>query len=186
VGGEFDKAFIKGNPIIHVMGPMQVEFFSEVQPPYAKRCRLARAIPQLPDPFPFGQFIGGEEFMIKLQALFVRYIGDWNSVVEACAGIKKQEGIEYKDSGVTQTVAVQSGISLSSLKKLPNPVNLMPYRTFAEVKQPMSSFVLRATDGRFGPELALFEADGGAWRLEATEAIRAWLKEKLPDYTVIA
>jgi len=186
VEGEFDKDFILGRPIIHVKGPKLVEFFSEAQPPYAQRCLLAKVVPQLPDAFPFGSFMSGEEFMIKLQALFVQNGGGWRDVIEACAGIKKQDGIEYKDSGVTQTVAVQSGISLASMKKLPNPVSLVPYRTFAEVEQPTSAFVLRATDGRLGPELALFEADGGAWRLEATRSVKEWLKERLPDYTVIA
>lgn len=182
----YDKEFITGKPIIHIMGPENVAFYGEAVGAYAQRNCLANAAPELRITFPFGSFISGEEFMIKLQALFVQGDGDWKDVVEACAGIKKQDGIEYKDSGVVQTVAAQSGLSLSTMKKLPNPVILAPYRTFPEIAQPASKFILRATDGRMGPELALFEADGGAWRLTAMQSVKAWLADRLPGYTVLS
>lgn len=186
VEGGYDKSFLTGTPIIHVVDPHLVEYYGEAAPVYASRCDLAKAEPELPERFPFGRFMSGEEFMIRLQALFVQGVGNWQDVVEACAGIKKQDGIEYKDSGVTQTVAVQSGLSLAAMKKLPNPVILAPYRTFPEIEQPASKFILRATDGRTGPELALFEGDGGAWRLTAMAAISEWLKNRLPGIAVLS
>lgn len=186
IEGGYDKVFLVGTPIIHVVSPYLVKYYGEAAPVYASRCDLAKAEPEIPERFPFGRFMTGEEFMIKLQALFVQGIGDWQDVVEACAGIKKQDGIEYKDSGVTQTVAVQSGLFLAAMKKLPNPVILAPYRTFPEIEQPASKFILRATDGRSGPELGLFEGDGGAWRLTAMEAISEWLKKRLPGFIVLS
>ena len=102
------------------------------------------------------------------------------------AGIRKQGGADYSDNGVTQTVSVQSGISLAGTKKIPNPVSLAPFRTFVEVEQPESLFILRVTDGRSGPELALFEADGGAWRLAAINSIKDWLQEQLPGTIILA
>lgn len=186
ISGGFDSGFIHGNPIIHVVDHESVEFFDEARDDYGNRCVLAQAHAELPDEFPFGSFMDGETFMIRIQSLFVPHVGDWDEVVKNCAGIKKMDGIEYKDNGVTQTVAAQSGLSLAGTKKVPNPVTLAPYRTFSEIEQPASSFVLRVTDGRMCPELALFEADGGAWRLTAMQAIKAWLDERLPGYTVIA
>lgn len=186
IEGGYDKGFITGAPIIHVVSPQCVEYYGEAAPVYASRCLLAKAEPELPERFPFCRFMSGEEFMIKLQALFVQDVGNWRDVVGAFAGIKKQDGIEYKDSGVTQTVAVQSGLSLVAMKKFPNPVILAPYRTFPEIEQPASKFILRATDGSTGPELALFEGDGGAWRLTAMAAISKWLKKRLPGIAVLS
>ena len=64
---------------------------------------------------------------------------------------------------------------------VPNPVLLKPYRTFIEVQQPESAFIFRMQDG---PRAALFEADGGAWRIEAMENIRAYLAKELKEELV--
>lgn len=183
-----DCEYITGAPIIQVETEDSVSYYSGAFAPLANRCILASARPRSVESFPFGRFMPCEEFIIKLQALFVPDRGDWQEVVGACAGIKKQDGVEYKDSGVTQKVVVQSGLSLSTMKELPNPVVLAPYRTFPEIEQPESSFVLRVTDGRSGPELALFEADGGAWKLTAMERIKNYLKEEVsrPEMIIIA
>jgi len=62
-----------------------------------------------------------------------------------------------------------------------NPIRLRPYRTFREIEQPASLFVLRLQKGRDGelPRAALFEADGGQWKLEACQAIKHWLDMEL-------
>jgi len=67
-------------------------------------------------------------------------------------------------------------------------VVLRPYRTFLEIEQPASAFVFRLRRGREGelPTCALFEADGGRWKLEAIERIRDYLKEQLSEIAVIA
>lgn len=60
--------------------------------------------------------------------------------------------------------------------RVPNPVELAPYRTFLEVEQPESQFIFRMKDG---PRCAIFEADGGAWRNQAITNIREYLKNEL-------
>lgn len=53
---------------------------------------------------------------------------------------------------------------------------------------PLSSFVFRMRS-TCGVECALFEADGGAWQLEAVRRIKNYLKEELeefPNFVVIA
>ena len=53
---------------------------------------------------------------------------------------------------------------------------LRPYRTFLEVEQPESEFLLRLDeDGNVG----LFEADGGMWELEAKRRVAAYFEAKL-------
>ena len=56
---------------------------------------------------------------------------------------------------------------------VPNPVALVPFRTFIEVEQPESKFVFRVKDG---PQMGLFEADGGEWRLAAMLRIKEYLE----------
>lgn len=74
--------------------------------------------------------------------------------------------------------------------EVPSPCRLMPYRTFTEVKQPMSSFIFRVKDNdRLGVSCALFEADGGAWKNEAKKNIKEYLEKELdgvPDIFVIS
>lgn len=55
------------------------------------------------------------------------------------------------------------------------------YRTFMEIEQPESEFVFRARKADSLPHFALFEADGGAWRIEAMKRIKAYLEENLKD-----
>ncbi|HUW08460.1 MAG TPA: hypothetical protein VM537_01965, partial [Anaerolineae bacterium] len=79
---------------------------------------------------------------------------------------------------VSQTVSVRRGMSQTTQVVVPNPVTLKPYRTFREIDQPESPFLLRARNPKNEegvPEFALFEADGGAWRLTAVERIKDYL-----------
>lgn len=73
---------------------------------------------------------------------------------------------------------------------IPSPVTLKPYRTFTEVEQPESQFVFRMKEDKYdGVQCALFEADGGAWKLGAMEYIKEYLERELEDpakFTVIA
>lgn len=62
---------------------------------------------------------------------------------------------------------------------MPNPVSLIPYRTFKEVDQPASKFVFRMRDGAHGPEMALFDADGGAWEVAAMQALHEYLSGEI-------
>ena len=90
------------------------------------------------------------------------------------------------DDGFTQTVTARAGVALVEEVKVPNPVTLRPYRTFMEVEQPPSSFVLRLRSGDKSPNVSLHEADGGQWKLEAIRAIKAFLAEQLPEMLIVA
>lgn len=58
------------------------------------------------------------------------------------------------------------------------------------MEQPESQFVFRMKEDKYdGVQCALFEADGGAWRLNAMANIKAYLAHELNDleqFTVIA
>lgn len=72
----------------------------------------------------------------------------------------------------------QAKTSLVPVQPVQPIVHLQPYRTFLEVAQPASDFLLRIDkDGH----PALYEADGGAWKLEAKRSIAAYLGGQLAD-----
>ena len=88
------------------------------------------------------------------------------------------QGVSSVDNGISQEVSVRTGAVLKEQKTVQPIVHLQPYRTFLEVEQPASDFLLRLDkEGR----PALDEAGGGAWKLEAKRNIAAYLGEKLAD-----
>ena len=94
---------------------------------------------------------------------------------------------EYGDDGVSQKAAIKTGIASKGEAIIPSPIKLKPYRTFLEVSQPESDFVFRMKES-MGVFCALFEADGGAWKMDAMEYIKWYLEDRLPEeqLTVIA
>jgi hypothetical protein len=60
-------------------------------------------------------------------------------------------------------------------------VKLAPFRTFRELKQPESEFVFRVHPGG---TCSLNEADGGAWKIAAVNAIADWLANRLKTSAV--
>lgn len=91
----------------------------------------------------------------------------------------KEETIQsIGDDGISQAATIKTGVATVEDVKIPNPVVLIPRRTFVEVEQPESQFVFRMQSG---PTCALFEADGGAWRNEAMLNIKKYLEANLKD-----
>lgn len=145
----------------------------------------------------FGQFMDQESFIIMLRSGFLNADalagftwlgqqltdddaseGDLEYVGSVAAALVDEASANHQDDGITQTVTLQAGTKLKGVERLQNPVRLRPWRTFPDVRQPMSEFVLRV---RKGGLLGLFEADGGAWRLEAMNNIQAELKFRLAE-----
>lgn len=87
-----------------------------------------------------------------------------------------------------QKATVKTGVASKADAVVPNPVTLIPYRTFLEVQQPASDFIFRMKSAN-GVQCAIFEADGGAWKNEAMDNIKEYLKNELADlkqFTVIS
>ncbi len=125
----------------------------------------------------FDRFIDTETFIIFMQTRFVQ--DDETARVLSVVGNIKDEMVKNTaDDGVTQNVTVKAGITRVGEVPVPNPVILRPFRTFPEIEQPASKFVLRMKSGT-PPSCALFEADGGAWKLTAIHNIREWVSEEI-------
>jgi hypothetical protein len=118
-----------------------------------------------------------ELFIVALQSLFVP-TDSLKSIIDVVGNLANENIQENKDDGFSQTLQVRSGISSRSRVKIENPVRLMPWRTFREVQQPISEFVLRFSKDKEGIKASLWEADGGVWRFFAMQSVGAWLNEK--------
>lgn len=98
------------------------------------------------------------------------------TILQVVGNLKEDAVRTMTDDGVSQVTAVRTGVATVADVKVPNPVSLRPFRTFIEVDQPESRFIFRM---REGGRCAIFEADGGAWKLEAKKNIYNYLKEQL-------
>ena len=80
-------------------------------------------------------------------------------------------------------MTVRDGVVRVSDVVIKNPVYLRPFRTFCEIDQPESPFILRIrnSDGKGVPEIALYEADGGLWKHRAIQGIHAYLDKALDN-----
>lgn len=171
--------------IVHVVSPTEVRLYSALDMD-RKREYLVKVNAELPD-FRFGNFIDHESFVIALQSKFVPN-DDRDLVLKFAGTVEDGTVAEYGDDGVTQKATIKTGIASKTDAVVPNPVNLIPYRTFLEVQQPASDFIFRMKSS-CGVQCAIFEADGGAWKNEAMDNIKEYLKNELADlkqFTVIS
>ena len=81
------------------------------------------------------------------------------------------ESVQLSDDGITQQVVAKQGALLAADVKVSPIYQLAPFRTFIEVEQPESEFLFRVSDKNI---FALYEADGGAWKIKAKANIRAF------------
>jgi hypothetical protein len=187
--GELDDAKSKGDLLVHITGPRNVDLISRESDLYSRRrdwvlCEYPSTIKH----FPFGNFLNAESFIIGLQSGFQRVkieqadgkmSPDLDYVLKVASAISAEDIETSDDDGISQKVGMRRGIVLKGQETIKPIVNLAPYRTFAEIDQVVSGFVFRARNGNGGIELALFEADGGRWQLDAVAEIAAWLKGKI-------
>ncbi|MFA5385099.1 MAG: hypothetical protein WC364_10620 [Eubacteriales bacterium] len=161
--------------IIHVEGPTQVDVHSMLRDDLG-RFHIYSAVAELPVQ-KFGQFMDLEEAVIRLKSTFVQ-TETRDELIKLLGNIREENVKTSSDDGISQTVAAKTGIATISNVTLPPIIKLAPYRTFIEVEQPEGEFLLRLQNG---PKAALFEADGGAWRILARENIKEYFLDNLED-----
>ena len=160
--------------IIHVEDAGKVNLYSSVCNECMDRQKFMTA-EWAGNKFPFGQCMDAEKFNILLQTCFMET--DDLKVIQQVVGNLRDEAVQnYGDDGVSQSVTIRTGIATVGQVRVPSPAKLRPYRTFLEVEQPASLFILRM---REGGQCALFEADGGLWRETARQNIRNYFEYEL-------
>lgn len=128
----------------------------------------------------FDRFLDVESFIIWIQSGFVPN-EDSEIVLKVVGNIKEEAVNSYGDDGISQSVTAKAGVATVANVVVPNPVHLQPYRSFIEIQQPLTKFIFRMQNG---PKSALFEADGGAWKVTATNNIRQYLLAELEEEIV--
>lgn len=175
--------------IVEVASPTKVNLYSQLD--YNRdREKLVSVSARVPE-FSFNNFMDQEKFCINLQSKFIDDPQTDRSLILKFAGTVEAGTVaEYGDDGITQKATVKTGIASKGDAIVPNPVKLRPYRTFLEVEQPVSGFIFRMKQDKYdGINCAIFEADGGAWQMAATKAIKEYLQLELadlPQFTVIS
>jgi hypothetical protein len=165
--------------IIEIINPTKTSLHTELIGKFNQRFTPINCTALL-EPFPYGRFISPEEFVIMAQSRFVE-TEDLAKIRAIAGNVRGEEVIQFSDDGVSQQVTAKSGVARVADIVLPPRVKLSPYRTFIEIDQPESEFVFRAKKSDGLPLFALFEADGGAWRIEAMKRIKMFLEASLKD-----
>lgn len=172
-GRDSEKLFI------HVETPHFVSVLDQVKDKFGDKGRRhawIEAKTSLKE-FDFGRWHDQESFIIGLQTLFIQN-EELENVIATISNIKATEEINNSDDGMTQEVVVQKRVTAETVK-VKNPVVLKPIRTFTELEQPESPFILRTK--REGEKIfaALHEADNGKWKNQARQNIQEFLAERL-------
>lgn len=181
--------------LVHITSPTTVRLISKDSDYHGRRRVWVEAAYPGCESFKFGTWFNPESFLIATQQGFQRvkienddgsFKPDLDYVLGVASKITAENATDHEDDGFAQRVAVRQGIALKAETVLKPTVNLAPYRTFAEIDQVLSQFVFRARIGGESVQLALFEGDGGRWKLGAVAAIKEWLQPKFGDVPVIS
>ena len=112
-------------------------------------------------------FRSREVALIELRSLFIPNEGT-AYLLDLLSRMTDENSVSTKDQGV----------ALNALVEVKPRIQLQPFRTFLEVPQPESEFLLRV-DPNEG--IGFFEADGGVWKLEAKRNIADYFEKNLKD-----
>jgi hypothetical protein len=188
-------ASIPSRLVLHIDTPTSVRLLERDPDKWGRRQIVASAVfPKSITPFRFGAWHDPENFIIGVQSGFQSFFvdatagqmaSDLDYVLKVASNITAESSTINADDGISQNVTLQKGIALKDAATLKGRVKLAPYRTFTEIAQVVSDFVFRVRTDGDDATLALFEADGGRWQLEAAKAIADWLTEKTTGIPIL-
>jgi len=160
---------------VQIVDWSKIEVFSVLHGDQFSRQYLYHVHPRDLPSLTIGSFLGFDEAMIAFRSKFEQNEGT-EYLLDLLSRVTDENKVTSTDNGVTQSVEARTGIALAGRLTITPYVKLRPYRTFLEVQQPESEFLVRV---REGGQIGLFESDGGMWKLDARKAIKAYLDESL-------
>lgn len=166
--------------IIQIENPKRVSLISFLDKERKREC-LFECRAQTAD-FQFDKWYDQERFMIEVQANFLKN-EDLDLIMKLAGNVEKRNNTAFSDDGRTQVVSASVGVASKADVIVPNPVTLIPFRTFQEVEQPESKFVFRIGD-KEEPLFKLIEAENGVWKNTAINSIKAYFYECLAEMPV--
>lgn len=161
-----------GTLYISVASPIRVEVFTGLDE-HNRRAKVYTAIQELGCSWKGQSWFEHEEAMIVLQSQFAQNDGT-EYLLDFLSRITDENSVSSDDNGMTQSVQVKKGIALAGRENIRPIVSLKPYRTFLEVEQPESSFLIRIKDGC---KVGIIEADGGMWQFAARNSVKEYLEK---------
>ena len=186
---DYMKANLADKPaIVQVVSPACVKIVAPLVGCQRNMLEYLVSAPLLPE-MQFKTFVDPETFAIQLQSGFVGS-PERDDLLRFCSKIRTGLAKEIVDDGVSQDVTVMATLTRTEDVKVKNPWNLQPFRTFPEIAQPTTAYLLRMRSSKSGDNInasiALYEADGGAWRAVAITSIGMYLRAALPDTIILA
>lgn len=118
--------------------------------------------------------LGFEEAQIALRTRF-QETPDTLYTMKLVNDISLGAKVIFNDNGIATTITTQKGVALQTNDQIRPLVKLRPYRTFQEIEQPESIFLIRISERG----ISFIEADGGMWKLTARETIKKFLEDHL-------
>lgn len=170
--------------IVSVDSHYSVSVYSPIYGPECKRDRVAVCSIDT-SPLHTDCFLDAEDFNIMLQAKVIQS-PNRDLVLKFVGSMRDEQSNQTADDGFSQRVTIKTGVAQVGDVTVVNPVYLAPRRTFPEIEQPESPYVLRLKEG---PQAALFKTDDLQWKVEAITRIGQYLRDALkefPQYVVIA
>lgn len=161
---------------INVTSPTTVDVSTGVDG-YNRRAYLYHSSYEFPRKWTGASWLEHEEAMIVLRSQFIQNEGT-EYLLDFLSRVSDENSVSSDDNGMTQTVQVKKGIALAARESVKPIVNLRPYRTFLEVAQPESAFLIRI---REGIQVGIIEADGGMWKIAARRGVVAYLEKELAE-----
>ena len=131
---------------VNIPSPTNVICFS--QPDYEQRCHRTVFYSADATDVPGWDAkvtLGFEEAQIALRTRF-QETPDSLYAMKLVNDISLGAKVIYNDNGVATTVTTQKGVALQTNEAIRPIVKLRPYRTFQEVEQPESTFLIRISD----------------------------------------
>lgn len=132
--------------------------------------------------FNFGNWYSQEDFVIALLSQF-EHTEDRATVLGYSSNIEDSNIAISSDDMVSQSITVKVSAANVEKVKVPNPVKLKPKRTFTEIEQEETQFIFRMKKMQDTIVFALFQADGGQWKIKVTEKIKKFITDgiELPE-----
>lgn len=172
------KEELRENMILHITSPKEVRLYSGLLEERERETLFV--CDAIVNEFQFDKYYDQERFLIELQANFA-VNDDLQTIMQVAGNIQAGTTASYSDDGVSQKTTIKTGVQRVDVQ-VPNPVKLIPYRTFGEVEQPSSLYVFRVRDdGNGAPAFKLVEADNGLWKHAAMLKIKDYFEYELAD-----
>lgn len=178
-GAAFDATTPDMAALAVIIEPEVVAVVTKLHPTLRDRELLLGAKATLPT-HNFGRELSQEDGVVYLKTCFEQ-TPELETLLQLIGNLRAGAITTLVDDGVTQQVTVAAGVKRGSSAEAPSIINLRPYRTFAEVDQPESPFVLRLRGGEDVPRMVLYPTADVKWRALATASIERFITEGLGE-----